>query len=118
MGKIMLEGLELYAYHGVHPEERENGQIYLVQLTLETQLDVAGATDLLEHTIDYSEVYRRIKEAMAIPSNLLEHVAKRILDSLKIHFPEIERSEIKITKPHPPIEGKIGGVSVILEQLH
>jgi len=116
MGKILLEGLEFHAFHGVHPEERLNGQLYRLTVTLEADLEEASKSDRMENTIDYSEVYRQVENEMAIPSNLLEHVGKRIIDRLHIIFPAILSTEIKITKLKPPIDGRIEGVSVILYQ--
>jgi dihydroneopterin aldolase len=44
-------------------------------------------------------------------SHLLEHVAKRIIDSLKAGFPQVQRIELKISKINPPIGGKVSHVS-------
>ncbi len=52
---------------------------------------------------------------MAIKSNLLEHVGRRILVSLKEHFPEIISAKVKVSKMNPPLGGKIGSVSLLLE---
>ena len=116
MGKILLEGLEFHAYHGVHPEERQNGQLYKLMVTLEADLERSSMSDKLEDTIDYSGVYNVIEQEMAIPSNLLEHVGKRIIDGLHSSFPGIISTEVKITKLKPPIKGQIEGVSIILSQ--
>ena len=116
MGKILLEGLQFHAYHGVHPEERQNGQVYLLVVTLEADLNQASVSDRLIDTIDYSSVYTVVEKEMAIPSNLLEHVGKRIIDRLHGAFPGILSTEVKITKLKPPIKGAIEGVSVIMHQ--
>ena len=114
MGKILLEGLGFYAYHGVHPEERINGQQYELSLTLETDISKAIQSDSLNDTVDYSHVFQIVESEMAIPSNLLEHVAGRIVKRLHLTFSEIVSTEIKITKLQPPLKGNIAGVSVIL----
>ena len=72
-------------------------------------------TDRLAHTLNYQDVFLLVKEQMAIKSNLLEHVGRRILVSLKEHFPEIISAKVKVSKMNPPLGGKIGSVSLLLE---
>ena len=45
--RISLKGMQFYGYHGVNPEEKENGQIYVVDLSVAVDLSVPGQTDLL-----------------------------------------------------------------------
>ena len=52
---------------------------------------------------------------MAVPSQLLEHVAGRILTSIKNHFPQIEEVEIKVSKMNPPFGGDVHSASVLLK---
>ncbi len=56
MGKIVLEALEFYSYHGVFDEEQRIGAKYLVDLELELDFSVAAAMEQLEATVDYSKM--------------------------------------------------------------
>ena len=51
---------------------------------------------------------------MAIPSHLLEHVANRILESVRRAFPQISSAEISIDKLNPPLGGKVGSSRVVM----
>ena len=73
--RIVLEGMRFFGFHGNNPEERELGQPFVVDLELETDLSIAGASDDLGDTINYAEVYRAVKGVTEGPSrNLLEGV--------------------------------------------
>ncbi len=115
MGKILLEGLEFFAYHGVYQEERENGQLFSIDLEIIADYSKACYSDKLEDAIDYVRIYELVKAEMEIPSSLLENVAQRIIDSIRKNCDQIESIKVKITKLQPPISGKLKGVSIELE---
>lgn len=114
MGMIEIESMEFFAYHGCYPEERAIGTRFLVQLSIETDLDVPACTDKISDTLNYQEAYRIVKEQMKTTSHLLEHVASRILDSLYTAFPNIKKATVKVSKMNPPMGGNIEKVSVSL----
>lgn len=114
MGQIELEGMEFYAYHGHYPVEKEVGNKFIVNASIITDCEKAGKSDQLEDALDYQNVYQLIKDEMAVPSDLLEHVANRILDKLFKEFPAIENASIKISKMNPPMGGQIEKVSVTI----
>ena len=97
--------MRFHAFHGCLPSERENGGEYLVDFSCSVNPETAIQTDDLAYTVDYSAVYRLVAEQMAIPSNLLEHVAGRIRDAIEEAFPELEEFEISISKLAPPVGG-------------
>ena len=53
MDKIRIKNLELFAKHGVFPEENALGQKFLVSADLYTDIRPAGLTDDLNASIDY-----------------------------------------------------------------
>lgn len=114
MGKILLEGMEFFAYHGVYQEEREKGQNFSIDLEILADYSKACHTDKLEDSIDYVQVYELIKAEMEIPSSLLENVAQRIISSIQKKFDQIESMKVKITKLQPPISGKLKGIGIEL----
>jgi len=111
--KIILERIKLYGYHGCHKEERITGGNYEIDVLLETDLTKPAASDQLSDTIDYCHIYEIVKKQMAIPSNLIEHVAKRIADNIIAECKEIEELEVKVSKLLPPVNGDVERVSVI-----
>lgn len=113
---IELESMKFYAFHGVSPQETRVGNNFVVDVTLSAPLDKAVASDELQYTINYADVYNIIKQEMAIPSKLLEHAAGRILHSLKKHFPALNEVEVKLSKLNPPFGGDVHSASVILKE--
>jgi len=75
-----------------------------------------GKTDVLEHTLNYQLVYDVIKEQMEIPSKLIEHVGQRISDCLFDRFSQILELEVKLSKMHPPLGGKVDRVTIVLNK--
>jgi len=114
-GKLKIEGMEFYAYHGCLPFEKEVGNTFLVDVELETEMQLVVKTDALADAVDYSLVYEVVRKEMVVPSKMIEHAANRVLSSLKKQFPQVIHCRIKLTKINPPINGKIKSVSVVLE---
>ncbi|HBH09056.1 MAG TPA: dihydroneopterin aldolase [Rikenellaceae bacterium] len=104
-GIIELEGMEFHAYHGCLEEERREGNTFIVDFHAETELKKAVKTDDLSKTIDYGRVYDIVAEQMAIPSNLLENVAGRILDAIRKEFGDILFLKVRVSKKNPPVNG-------------
>ncbi len=105
--RIVLEGMRFYGFHGVNPEERVLGQEYLVDLTVEIDLSIAGRSDRLEDTISYAHIYRAVREVMeGEPRNLLEAAAQAIADQVLAEFP-VDSVGVRVKKPHPPIRGSV-----------
>jgi dihydroneopterin aldolase len=117
MGLISIENMEFYAFHGHYHEEQIVGSKFLVNLIIETDLDRASVSDALKDTINYQAVYRVVKDEMDKKSKLLESIAKRIIDSIYIHFEGIQKVTVKVSKINPPIGGgRIEKVSVTLSR--
>jgi len=114
MGKILLEGMEFYAYHGHLKEERVIGTMFVVDLEIEFESGNAEISDHLHDTVNYMDIYRCVKGVMDVKSHLLENVARRILDAVKSTFPIIRSLTVKISKINPPMGGKVKQVSCIL----
>ncbi|MCF8229515.1 MAG: dihydroneopterin aldolase [Bacteroidales bacterium] len=112
MSVISVEGMEFYAYHGCIREEAIIGTKFLVDIFIETDTLEAEETDELRCTLNYQEVYLVVKEQMEIRSNLLEHVGRRILQSLRKKHPEINDASLKISKMNPPVGGRVERVSL------
>lgn len=113
--KIFLENVKIYAYHGVLPEEKIIGTYFIVNVELHADLWKAVGTDDLNDTINYAKINEIIHQQMEIPSELMEHVAGRILKNIKVAFPQISFVKVRITKTSPPMKGEMDGVSVEIE---
>lgn len=116
MSKIYLEDVKIYAYHGVLPEENIIGTYYILNAEIHIDLWKASESDDLNDTISYADVNEIIHNEMKIKSNLLEHVAGRIISKIHKKFPEISYIRLKITKTSPPMKGEMKGASIELEK--
>jgi dihydroneopterin aldolase len=114
MGLIQIEGMEFYSFHGHYKEEQIVGNKFIVDLTVETEMDVPVESDNLKDAVNYQKVYEIVKLQMGLKSHLLEHIAGRILNALRSEFPEIRKFTIKVSKMNPTMGGKVSSVSVVL----
>lgn len=113
-GRVALEGLEFHAFHGVYPHERESGNWFEVDISVETDFSLAAATDELLGTVNYETLFRLVKEEMGQPSKLLETVAEKIVNDVLLNFPSAKSVQLKISKLNPPIGGKCKKATVSL----
>jgi dihydroneopterin aldolase len=116
MGLIKIENMEFYAYHGHFKEEQIVGNRFLVDLAIETDMQVPAKSDDLEDALNYQIAYNIVKEEMQVKSHLLEHIAGRILDNLYNNFTTIKKAEVKVSKMNPPMGGKMERVSITLSR--
>ena len=111
--EIRIEGLEVYAYHGVYPEEREKGQTFYVNATLYTDTHKAGLEDKLELSTNYGDVCLFINQWMKENTyQLLETVAEKLSKAILLKYNVISSVDLEIRKPEAPIELPFGCVSV------
>lgn len=116
MARISIEEMKFFAHHGCFKEEAMTGTHFIVSLSFDVDTSKAQNSDKLEDTSDYQAIYHVVKDEMKIRSNLLEHVARRVLKSLASKFPETSNAEVKISKMNPPLGGGVvGNVSVTLK---
>ena len=103
MGQILLRDLSIYAYHGCFTEETKIGAEYKLDVWVEGDFSSAEKTDDLSSTADYVQLSDIVKEEMAIPSKLIEHVGDRIIRRILLNFPEVNLAGLVIKKPSPPM---------------
>lgn len=114
-GSIEINGLKIYAYHGVFEVEQKVGQWYHIDCILRYDLNSAAESDFIDKAIDYAAVSQIIKDEMKISSKLIENVAARVGQKILNAFPLIYGGSIKLTKINPPIGMNLDSVSVNLE---
>jgi len=115
--QIELKQMVFHAFHGVDPQERKVGNRFVVDLLLTLPLEKAMESDDLNDTVNYALVYEVVKKEMEIPSNLIEHVAGRIVQSLHDRFPQISIVRLKLSKINPPIGADMESASIIVEKI-
>ncbi len=111
--EIRIEQLEVYAYHGVFPEEKRKGQNFLVNAVLYTDTREAGRSDQLTRSTDYGDVCGFIAGWMQDNTcNLIEAVAEKLAQAILLEYDLIAGIDLEIRKPEAPIEQSFGCVSV------
>ena len=104
--RIALEGLEFHAFHGVYPHERESGNCFQVDISVEADFSEATLQDDLAGTVNYETLYHIVSKEMETPSKLLETVAQKIIDDVMSELPKVLAVDLRISNINPPIGGK------------
>ncbi|MBQ8127965.1 MAG: dihydroneopterin aldolase [Prevotella sp.] len=112
--RIFIAGLRMRACHGVLPQERVVGGDFEVSLSVEYDISRAMATDDVADTLSYADLSDLVRREMAVPSNLLEHVAGRIARAIVQRWPEVQSVNLSITKLNPPMGADCDGAGVEL----
>lgn len=119
MGKIFIEDMEFFAFHGHYDEEKYAGSRFAVSLYMWTDTTKAEQTDNLEDALNYQDAYVIVNDVMTnTKSNLVENVAYNISRRLFESFPTLEKCKIKIAKINPAMGGKMRDVGVEIEYSH
>lgn len=116
MDKIYIKGLELFAYHGVNPEEKRDGQTFLLDVTLHADLSRPRQTDNLDDTINYAAVRKTIQRAFTAQScDLIERAAQAVCEAILNEHPKVEKVGLLLKKPEAPMNAKFDYVAVETE---
>ncbi|MEI6648638.1 MAG: dihydroneopterin aldolase [Actinomycetes bacterium] len=115
--QIILTGISDTGYHGVFPEERVNGQLFIVDVVLDLDLVAAGNSDHLINTVDYSKVAKLahdaiIGEPFSLIEKLGEHIALAILDRYSL----VRKVVVTVHKPDAPVGVSISDIAIKIER--
>ena len=117
MDKITIQDLELYARHGVYPEENKLGQKFLICAQLFVDAGQAARKDDLTQSVNYGEVCYFIKDWMETHTvRLIETVADLLAREILLRFPLVQRIALEVKKPNAPIMLPFEYVSVAVER--
>ncbi|HUW88582.1 MAG TPA: dihydroneopterin aldolase [Candidatus Paceibacterota bacterium] len=114
---IEIKGIRAFGYHGVFDHERENGQEFLVDLSLNLDLGKASRSDLVEDTVDYGSVCNLVLEMIVgSPVSLIETLASQIADGLLSNFSLINSVVVVVHKPQAPVEVNFADIAIRIER--
>jgi 7,8-dihydroneopterin aldolase/epimerase/oxygenase len=116
MAQLILGNMEFYAHHGHFAEENKIGGRFSVNVVIDTDISRAAASDDLSHAVDYSRVYDLVKKEMHQVSHLLEHLAVRIADAIRVEFSGIDSVTVTVSKLNPPVGGPMDHFSVTISK--
>lgn|SRR5574344_1244291 len=109
---VFLDEVRFHAFHGVMPQERAVGADFTVWLTVGYDFVKAAESDDLNDTISYADLYEVVRTEMDKPSQLLEHVALRIVKAVASRWPKVEKIDIRLVKDNPPMGADCKGAGV------
>ncbi|WP_407703294.1 dihydroneopterin aldolase [Tessaracoccus antarcticus] len=112
--RITIAGLTATGRHGVFPEERRDGQPFVVDVELSLDLDTRS--DDLARTVNYAEVADQVIDVITgDPCNLVETVAGRIADRC-LAFDLVSDVMVTVHKPHAPVAHSFTDLSVTIHR--
>jgi dihydroneopterin aldolase len=113
---ISLQGLRVRGFHGVLPEERAVGQLFVADVNLEVDTAAAAAADDLDLTVDYSALAHQLAEIIAgEPVALIETLAQQLAD-VCLSYPVVDAVEVTVHKPDAPVGLPVSDVLVTIRR--
>ncbi len=117
MDKIIVKGLEIFAYHGVNPEEKENGQPFIIDAECALDLTIPCASDRVEDTVSYAKIVKTLTRVMTENKyDLIERAAQVCADAVLWEYPAVMSVRITLKKPQAPIQAKFECMAVEIER--
>lgn len=110
MTTIALEGMQFFANHGYYEEEQDTHSYFIVDVYVQIgdrNMKEVTMTDELTGTVNYELIYEICKMEMKKRSRLIETLAQRIYNRLKIQFPFATKIELRLSKKNPPLAGVV-----------
>ncbi|MBP6408185.1 MAG: dihydroneopterin aldolase [Fusobacteriaceae bacterium] len=112
MDKIIIKGIEVFAYHGALSEENSLGQRFTIDITMKKDIRKACINDTLEDTVHYGFVHDDVvtltkNNKFKLIEKLAEELAKMIVEKYGV-----EEVTVSIEKPNAPINGIFKYVAV------
>lgn len=113
LDEIHIDKLEVFAHHGVYPQETRDGQLFYVNAVLYMDMHRAGESDELEHTVNYGAVCHFITDWMQENTcHLLEAAAERMASAILLEYRLLSAVDLEIVKPFAPVSLPFQGLSV------
>ena len=112
--QIALRGVRAFGYHGVLPEERRDGQPFVVDVVLSVDTRFAAASDDLADTVDYGGLAQRLAGIVeGDPVNLIETLAQRLAD-VGLESERVAAVEVIVHKPEAPTGVAVDDVTITI----
>jgi dihydroneopterin aldolase/2-amino-4-hydroxy-6-hydroxymethyldihydropteridine diphosphokinase len=110
--RIHLRGVEAFGYHGVLPDEKRDGQPFVVDVVMELDLATAGGSDALDDTVSYAEIAGEVVARITGPSfDLIERLAEVVADDVLRHR-LVDAATVTVHKPQAPVGHPFTNVAV------
>jgi dihydroneopterin aldolase len=116
--QLQVRGLTVRGHHGVFPEERRDGQDFVIDLVLDVDTRAAAASDDLQETVDYGSLVDEVRAAVEHdPVDLIETLAQRIAD-VCLTRDRVHGVQVTVHKPQAPIQARFDDVALTITRSH
>ncbi len=116
MDVIEINGLRVFAHHGVLEHERRDGQVFLIDLAVEADLSAAARSDDLDDTIHYGLLAERIAEAATMRRFALIEALAAHLAEVALEDERVQAATVRVRKPSAPIPLDFEDVAVVVRR--
>lgn len=115
--RIIVKGLQVFARHGLLPEETRLGQRFVVDVTAWLDLRPAGVADDYARTVCYDALIRQVAEVLTERRfHLIEAAAEAVAGAVLARFPPVERVMVEVRKPSAAIDAVFEHVAAAVER--
>jgi 7,8-dihydroneopterin aldolase/epimerase/oxygenase len=116
LDRIDLRGISARGHHGVFPEERRDGQTFVLDVSLGLDLGPAAREHDLTKTVHYGVLAQQVHDAITgEPVDLIETLALRVVD-LCLAESSVQWASVTVHKPEAPIAVTFEDVAVTIER--
>lgn len=117
MDRISVYGISATGYHGVFDHEKRDGQKFIVDVVLHTDISRAAASDNVADTVHYGEVSELVVEQIqAGPWDLIEKLGSEIAEAILAAYPTVLQVDVVVHKPQAPIPVPFNDVTISLSR--
>ena len=115
MDYITIKNLKLFAYHGVNPEEKRDGQDFYIDVDYYLNMTKACYNDALEDTVSYAKVVKTIRKVFTAESyDLIERAAQAVADGILDEYDPIFKVIVTVKKPYAPVNAEFDYMAVTI----
>ena len=113
--RIIVRDLQVFAHHGLLPEEKALGQRFALDIEAEVDLRPAGRSDDLALGVSYADIVAvAVATLRGSRHALIEAVAESVAEALLTAFPALDGVTLELRKPGAPIDAVFAHVAVAI----
>lgn len=113
MDKIIIKGLKIYAYHGVNPEEKIEGQNFIFDIICDADLSEPCHSDSVDDTVSYAQIIKCVRRIFTAEKyDLIEKAAQVVADGILSDFQAVTSVTVTLKKPEAPMKADFDFVAV------
>ena len=99
MDKILIRGLKAFGILGVHDYERHTPREIIIDLKIYTDTRMAGASDRVEDSVDYSRLSRLVQELAETAQRGTVEALTEDIAGLCLAQPGVQGVRVRVGKP-------------------